>query len=332
MRFIMGRAHADNFTRQFSSFWIILLAIGTMCVGLGLDASAAYGQGSAPTAGARELQQAFRNVAKNIKPAVVNVSAVRIARAQAGPEIDPFFENHPFFRELFRQEMFRRFFEEQGRERNIRQQGLASGFIFDPRGYIMTNRHVIKGADQIEVTVEANKKYKAKVIGMDAKTDVAVIKIEGQNFPYAPLGDSNALEVGDWVLAIGNPLGLMKTVTAGIVSAKGRSDLGILDYEDFIQTDAAINQGNSGGPLVNIDGQVVGMNTAILSSSGGNMGIGLAIPINIVKNQAQKLRNTFEARHLQQRNAPKQSREQSVAPVQPNNRAQHPARLPGRGI
>jgi serine protease Do len=240
--------------------------------------------------GLRELQEAFRAVSRNVKPAVVNVSAVRIVQArEIGPEIDPFFMNHPFFREFFRDDMFRRFFDTQGRQRQHRQQGLGSGFIFDPRGYIMTNRHVIQGADEIIVAFEGAKKYKARLIGADPKTDGAVIKIEGQGFPYARLGDSNQLQVGDWVLAIGNPFGLTQTVTAGIVSAKGRSDMGILDYEDFIQTDAAINPGNSGGPLVNIDGQVVGMNTAILSRGGGNVGIGFAIPINVLKRVADTL-------------------------------------------
>jgi serine protease Do len=145
---------------------------------------------------------------------------------------------------------------------------------------------VIKGADEILVTLEAKKQFKARLVAADPKTDVAVLKIEGGPFPYAKLGTMRTLEVGDWVLAIGNPFGLMKTVTAGIVSAKGRSDMGILDYEDFIQTDAAINPGNSGGPLVNIDGEVVGMNTAILSRSGGNMGIGFAIPIDIIRKVA----------------------------------------------
>ena len=142
----------------------------------------------------------------------------------------------------------------------------------DPNGLIVTNRHVINGADEIQVTLEGNKKYKARVIYADPKTDMAIIKIDGNNFPVAQLGDSQSLEVGDWVLAIGNPLGLTQTVTAGIVSAKGRS-LGISDVRDFIQTDAAINVGNSGGPLVNIDGQVVGMNTAIASGGLRNTGI-----------------------------------------------------------
>ena len=160
--------------------------------------------------------------------------------------------------------------------------GLGSGFIVDPNGFIVTNRHVIKGADEIQVTLENKKKYKARVVYADPKTDVAIIKIDGANFPFARLGDSHTLEVGDWVLAIGNPLGLNQTVTAGIVSAKGRS-LGISDVRDFIQTDAAINRGNSGGPLVNIDGRVVGMNTAIASGSGGNIGIGFAIPSSVLK-------------------------------------------------
>jgi serine protease Do len=139
------------------------------------------------------------------------------------------------------------------------------------------------GADEIQVTIEGKKKFKATVVGADPKTDVAIIKIDGHNLPSVKLGDSKTLEVGDWVLAVGNPFGLMQTVTAGIVSAKGRSDMGILDFEDFIQTDAAINQGNSGGPLVNIEGEVVGLNTAILSKSGGSVGIGFAIPVNVIK-------------------------------------------------
>jgi serine protease Do len=234
----------------------------------------------------RGLQNSFRSVAKTVTPAVVNVSAVKIiAQRQEVPDLDPFFENHPF-REFFGDEFFRRFFNMRGETRPSRQQGLGSGFIFDPRGYVFTNRHVIKGADEIWVTLNSKKKYKGRLVSADAKTDIAVVKIEGQQFPYAALGNSDLLEVGDWVLAIGNPFGLTQTVTQGIVSAKGRNDMGILDLEDFIQTDAAINPGNSGGPLVNLDGQIVGMNTAILSRSGGSMGIGFAIPSNILKRVA----------------------------------------------
>ena len=236
--------------------------------------------------GARDLQEAFRNVAKEVKPAVVNVTAIRtVTTRNMAPNLEPFFENHPF-REFFGDEFLRRFFGAQSAPEHYRQQGIGSGFIIDQRGYIVTNRHVIKGAEEILVTLEAKKQYKARLIAADSKTDVAIIKIDGGPFPHARLGNSKTLEVGDWVLAIGNPFGLMKTVTAGIVSAKGRSDVGILDFEDFIQTDAAINPGNSGGPLVNIDGQVVGMNTAIVTRQGrsvGNMGIGFAIPADIIR-------------------------------------------------
>ncbi len=249
--------------------------------------STSYAQ-SKTGAGAKDLQQSFRAVAKNVRPAVVNVSSVRIIQNHgSGPELDPFFENHPF-REFFGDDFFKRFFGAPGGG-GMRQQGLGSGFIFDSRGFILTNRHVIKGADEIIVTLEGKKKYKARVVAADPKTDVAILKIDGKDFPHVVLGNSTTLEVGDWVLAIGNPFGLTQTMTAGIVSAKGRNDMGILDYEDFIQTDAAINPGNSGGPLVNIDGQVIGMNTAILSRSGGYMGIGFAIPINLMKQVIDKI-------------------------------------------
>ena len=245
---------------------------------------------SGPRNGAKDLQESFRAVAKNVRPAVVNVSSVRVAQSHdEGPALDPFFENHPF-REFFGDDFFKRFFgAPPGGGGRMRQQGLGSGFIFDSRGYILTNRHVIKGADEIIVTLEGKKKYKARVVAADPKTDVAILKIEGKDFPHVVFGNSSNLQVGDWVLAIGNPFGLTQTMTAGIVSAKGRNDMGILEYEDFIQTDAAINPGNSGGPLVNIDGQVIGMNTAILSRSGGYMGIGFAIPINLMKQVVDRM-------------------------------------------
>jgi serine protease Do len=257
------------------------LMVGILIIWPVLGSSFALGQ-TVPNRGLRDLQEAFRFVARTVKPAVVNVSSVKIASRQAVPDLDPFFENHPF-REFFGDDFFRQFFGTPRGTQRYRQQGLGSGFIIDPRGYIVTNRHVIAGADEIQVTLEGKKKFKATVVGADPKTDVAIIKIDGHNLPYVKLGDSKTLEVGDWVLAVGNPFGLMQTVTAGIVSAKGRSDMGILDFEDFIQTDAAINQGNSGGPLVNIEGEVVGLNTAILSKSGGSVGIGFAIPVNIIK-------------------------------------------------
>ncbi|MFH0824991.1 MAG: trypsin-like peptidase domain-containing protein [Pseudomonadota bacterium] len=242
------------------------------------------------TKGLKEIQQSFREICKNIKPAVVNVSGVRVITEQDPMlELDPFFMNDPFFRQFFGDQFLRRQFQERGEPRRHRQQGLGSGFIFDPSGYILTNRHVILGSDEILVTLKEKKQVKARVVAADQRTDIAVIKITGENLPHVKFGDSDTLDVGDWVLAVGNPFGLMQTVTAGIVSAKGRSAMGILDYEDFIQTDAAINPGNSGGPLVNIDGKVVGMNTAILSKSGGYMGIGFAIPSNVIKRTASAM-------------------------------------------
>ncbi len=259
---------------------------GLTLIALFSPSTASFAQNTA-SKGPKDLQESFRSVAKNVKPAVVNVSAVTMVRSRNPMgDMDPFFENHPF-REFFGDEFFRRFFGQPGMQGSgapqMRQQGMGSGFIFDSRGYILTNRHVIKGASEIIVTLDGKKKHKAKLVWDDPKTDVAVIRIDAGKLPVASLGNSSTLEVGDWVLAIGNPFGLTQTITAGIVSAKGRSDMGILDYEDFIQTDAAINPGNSGGPLVNIDGQVIGINTAILSRSGGYMGIGFAIPINLVK-------------------------------------------------
>jgi serine protease Do len=158
----------------------------------------------------------------------------------------------------------------------------GSGFLVAPDGYILTNNHLVGGAEVVRVQLNDRETVKAKVIGTDPETDVAVIKIDGTDLPYVELADSDTLEVGEWVIAIGNPFGLSHTVTAGIVSAKGRSRIGVADYEDFIQTDAAINFGNSGGPLLNLDGKAVGINTAIIGP-GGNVGIGLAIPINMAK-------------------------------------------------
>jgi serine protease Do len=259
------------------------LVVGILFIWPVLGSGLAIGQ-PAPTRGLRDLQEAFRYVARTVKPAVVNISSVKIINArEATPDLDPFFRNSPF-REFFGDEFFRQFFGGPGGTQRFRQKGLGSGFIIDPRGYIVTNRHVIAGADEIQVTLEGNKKFKATVVSADPKTDVAIIKINGHHLPVARLGDSRTLEVGDWVLAVGNPFGLTQTVTAGIVSAKGRSaDIGRLHYQNFIQTDAAINQGNSGGPLVNIEGEVIGLNTAIVSGSGGSIGIGFAIPVDVIK-------------------------------------------------
>ncbi|QBG48163.1 DegQ family serine endoprotease [Verrucomicrobia bacterium S94] len=174
--------------------------------------------------------------------------------------------------------------------REYQQRGQGSGFIISKDGYILTNNHVVNNADKITVTLGDGREFEAKLIGTDPKTEVALIKIDGhEELPVVPLGDSDALRVGEWVIAAGNPFGLSQTITAGIVSAKGRDETGIAEYGDFIQTDAAINPGNSGGPLLNIDGEVVGINTAIYTRSGGYMGIGFAIPINQAVNIKEQL-------------------------------------------
>jgi len=171
-----------------------------------------------------------------------------------------------------------------------RSMGQGSGFLVSADGYLLTNHHVVASAGRIVVVLRDGREFVAKVIGSDPKSDVALLKVEGKDLPYLKLGDSDAMRVGEWVVAIGNPFGLSSTVTAGIVSAKGRNSVGINDYENFIQTDAAINPGNSGGPLLNLRGEVIGINSAILSRSGANAGIGFAIPVNLAKRVQEQLR------------------------------------------
>jgi len=231
----------------------------------------------------------FSELVKKANPAVVHVAVektTKITNQYSSPngQNSPFGENDPF------NEFFNRFYGDQVPE-NYTQQGLGTGFIIDKEGYILTNNHVVEGADKITVTLADKKEYDAKVIGLDSKTDLALIKIDGaRDLVPLTLGDSDKMEVGDWVLAIGNPFGLDNTVTAGIVSAKYRRSLGTASYEDYIQTDAAINQGNSGGPLMNIDGEVIGINSNILSQTGGSVGIGFAIPSNMAKNLLPQLK------------------------------------------
>ena len=185
-------------------------------------------------------------------------------------------------------EQFRRFFGQQPHE--YKQHGLGSGVIVSPDGYILTNNHVVGGAEEIHVTLMDKREFTAKVIGKDAKTDLALIKIDSKDpLPVAELGNSDATDVGDWVVAIGNPFGFTLTTTAGIISAKGRMLGG--NYDDFIQTDASINPGNSGGPLFNTSGQVIGINTAIYSRTGTNAGIGFAIPVNLAKHVMDQLKS-----------------------------------------
>ncbi len=226
--------------------------------------------------------QPFIGVAKHAKAAVVNISSVK-KRATERFET-PFFDD-PFFRRFFGEEF-------EGRSpqpREYQEQGLGSGVMVTPDGFIITNNHVVEGADELTVSLPDKRTFKAKVIGTDPKTDVAVVKIEASNLPVLPWGDASQLQVGEMVLAVGNPFGLNQTVTMGIISAVGRANMGIVDYEDFIQTDAAINPGNSGGALVNLKGELIGINTAIFSRSGGYMGIGFAIPSNMAKSVMNSL-------------------------------------------
>jgi len=232
----------------------------------------------------QNTSKAFVMVAKMVRPVVVTISSEKVlksAEAQEGMPGSPF------------DDFFGRFFRMPVPEGEMRQRGIGSGVIVSKDGYILTNYHVIGGADKIQVTLYNDKKYDAKIVGSDPKTDVAVVKIDADNLPVARFGDSRKMEVGEWVLAVGSPFSeqLEQTVTSGIISAKGRSNVGLAEYEDFIQTDAAINPGNSGGPLVNLRGEVIGINTAILSRTGGNQGIGFAIPIEMAKKVMEELVN-----------------------------------------
>jgi len=228
----------------------------------------------------RETAKAFSNIAKLASPAVVfiQVESYSSANIRQAQELPPIIE-----------EFFKRYGEPLPPHN-----GLAishgSGFIISEDGYIVTNNHIIQGASSITVLTHEGKEYRARLIGSDVEADVAVVQIEGSNFPKLQFGDSDKIEVGEWVVALGNPAGLSHSLSAGIVSAKGRSQLGIVDYENFIQTDAAINRGNSGGPLLDLDAKVVGINTAVLvTKEGGNMGIGFSIPINMAKQIVDQL-------------------------------------------
>ena len=252
---------------------------------------------------ARTAPDSFADLAAKLLPAVVNISSTQSVQARAGapggpgagPDVPLFPPGSPF------EQFFKDFLnrnrpggkggEAQPQQPEQRMQSLGSGFIIDPSGLVVTNNHVIDGADEITVTLQDNTSLKAKVLGRDETGDIALLQVKPDKpLPAVQFGDSDASRVGDWVLAIGNPFGLGGTVTAGIVSARGR-DIRQGPYDDFIQTDAAINRGNSGGPLFNMDGQVIGMNTAIYSPSGGSIGIGFSIPANMVKGVVAQLKD-----------------------------------------
>lgn len=228
----------------------------------------------------------YSSVVKRVLPAVVNISSSKVTRTEARNGMDGMQGLDPFFRQFFGEDFGRRF--NVPRER--REKSLGSGVIVSQEGYILTNNHVVDHATDVTVTLHDKRDMKATVVGADPRTDIAVLKINGSNFPFATLGDSSKVEVGDVVLAMGNPFGIGQTVTMGIVSATGRGGLGIEEVEDFIQTDAPINPGNSGGALTDDEGHLVGINTAILSgNSGGNQGIGFAVPINMAHHVMDQL-------------------------------------------
>jgi serine protease Do len=267
---------------QVLLLWVAIVAAGFLVFGSGWELARGWWPTSrsvpavavAP-ANVGAPPSGWTAVAKAAMPAVVNISSSKTVRGPGGSA--PFFAD-PFFR----------FFPTPERAPR-RERSLGSGVIVTPDGYVLTNSHVVEGADQIQVTLDDRREFKAKLIGADPKSDLAVLKLPGSGFATMVLGDSSKVEVAEVVLAIGNPFGLDRTVTMGIVSAVGRANLGIADYEDFIQTDAAINPGNSGGALVNGSGVLIGINTAIFSESGGYQGIGFAVPVNMARQVMNQL-------------------------------------------
>jgi Do/DeqQ family serine protease len=220
----------------------------------------------------------FSAIAARATPAVVNISALQIYRVERSP-----FFSDPFFRDFFGRDLPFRMPQEE------RKTSLGSGVILSPDGIVVTNSHVIEHAQQIVVTTSDKKRFQAQLLGSDSATDIAVLKIDARGLETLAWGDSSAARVGEYVLAIGNPFQLNQTVTMGIISATGRSNVGIVDYEDFIQTDAAINPGNSGGALVNTRADLIGINTAIYSETGGYQGIGFAVPANLARQVVEQI-------------------------------------------
>jgi len=261
-----------------------MLIVGSMAGGAFVGASmvqashapeSAFAVAAPPVREAVSMPATFAPVVKAVLPAVVNISSTKVIRTSEFPQDNPFGDLFPGFRMP---------------DRPMRQQGEGSGVIVSADGYIVTNNHVVDGATELTVSMADKREMKARVIGTDAKTDIALIKVDARDLPHVVLGDSSKVEVGDIALAMGNPFGLGQTVTMGIISATGRGGLGIEDYEDFIQTDASINPGNSGGALVNTRGELIGINTAILSRSGGNQGVGFAVPVGLVRHVMTQLK------------------------------------------
>ena len=279
-----------------SKLFLGLALLGLFCAATGVTAVQVdrLAEEQPPLATLEDTGTAFAQVAKHVAPAVVYIQAekqlVNNVQNWRGRQLP-----HPFqdewLKDFFGGDWPGHQFEFQRPDmpRDHSTQGQGSGFLISDDGYILTNSHVVRGASRLKVRLADGREYEGQIVGTDPRSDVAVIKIDATGLPQLNLGDSELVEVGEWVLAIGSPFGLPGTVTSGIVSAKGRSSVGITDYENFLQTDAAINPGNSGGPLVNLRGEVIGINTAIFSRNGANNGIGFAIPINMAHEICQQL-------------------------------------------
>jgi len=277
-------------------FLIIGFAAGAwLAPGIGLSRPAAAVQKETPkstepqkTAPPQQMMddvsRLFEQAALRVSPSVVAITAEQVIQAQS-----PFGMPDEAFKDFFGEDFFKRFFGQTPQEQKRTVRSLGSGVIVSSDGYVLTNNHVVANADKLFVVIGDKQNFAAKVVGTDPQTDVAVVRIDAKDLPAAALGNSDGVNVGQWVIAIGNPFQLMHTVTAGIISAKGRSSVGLADYEDFFQTDASINPGNSGGALADLNGNVIGINTAIASPSGGNIGIGFAIPINMAKQVMESL-------------------------------------------
>ena len=279
-----------NSNRRRAALAVIGLgSVLALCPQVWAQTPATNGTAGIPAPGAMMQQESFAPLVKRVLPAVVNISVTE--GTKASPMADQESEGQDFRQSPF-DEMLRRFFDQQGQnnpfdqapgDNGIKRIALGSGFIIDAEGHIVTNNHVVGDATKVEVTLQDGDKYTAKIVGRDPRTDLAVLKIDaGKSLPYVSFGDSDAAQIGDWVVAVGNPFGLGGSVTTGIISARGR-DIHTGQFDDFLQIDAPINRGNSGGPTFNLSGQVIGINTAIYSPNGGSVGIGFAVPSNVAK-------------------------------------------------
>ena len=238
-------------------------------------------------AGAAPPREGFADLVERVKPAVVHLSVVKHQDKEAAGSGSPDFFEDKLVREFFGDDQPA---PRTGKPEERSQYGRGSGFVIDRDGYILTNAHVVARAEQVTVVFADRRSFRATIVGTDPQSDLALLRVDGRNLPVVAWGDSAALRAGDWAIAVGAPLERVQTVTAGIVSAIGRHSLGISDYEDFIQTDAAINPGNSGGPLVDAQGRVIGVNTAFVAQNGGGSGIGFAVPVNMARVIAERLR------------------------------------------